>query len=100
MTLAKYPPRRVASDTASGFEDQLWWLRRELRIREGAFARWVAQRRMFQKDAASELRIIERILETVERVAAARQKGISVDDPRHPFYIKKTTLRPVPKKVK
>jgi hypothetical protein len=88
MTLAKYPPRRVAKESSSGYEDQLWWLNRELRIRRGAFARWVAQRKMFQKDANDELRIIEQIVATVERCQAAGRKRISTDDPRHPFYVK------------
>ena len=49
-------------------DDQIACVRRELRLRQSAYPRWVARGSMLQRDADRELQAMQAVLATLERV--------------------------------
>ncbi len=48
-------------------EDQITCVKREIRLRENAYAKWVATKRMTQQTADKELGCMRAVLSTLER---------------------------------
>lgn len=57
-------------------EDQIAEIKREIRMREGVYPKWVQSGRMKQADSDRQIARMRAVLETLEAVKAGREPGL------------------------
>lgn len=57
-------------------DDQIACIKRELRMRQSVYPRWIGAGRMKQQDAERELRAMQAVLTTLERVRTEQRPGL------------------------